>query len=229
MSSYSPERFQELFSRVARPFKPALLERSLALLGIVRLPASPSLESEPGAKPDQDDPGEPGHEMPDAGAQPAAAQPADDVPVSDQPGEQHHLEGRDHEDEPDRGVARDDELRHHGDEEGPGLRIQQVAEKTLAPGASISQCCSRNVRIRRCPRQQTAKTEVREVYRAGQLEDREGRRRTFEEHADPKRCGRGPGEDASRDAQSRHLRRAWARCERVADDQRYIWTRSRDE
>src|SRR5713226_2861003 len=121
MSSYSPERFQELFSRVARPFKPALLERSLALLGIVRLPASPSLESE-------------------AGAKPAAAQPADDVPVSDQPGEQHHLEGRDHEDEPDRGVARDDELRHHGDEEGPGLRIQQVAEKTLAPGASISQC-----------------------------------------------------------------------------------------
>src|SRR6266849_5755036 len=136
MSSYSPERFQELFSRVARPFKPALLERSLALLEIVRLTASPSLESKQGAKADQDDPGEPGHEMPHACAQAAAAQPADDVPVSDQPGEQHHLEGRDHEDEPDRAVARDDELRHHGDEEGPGLRIQQVAEKTLAPGAS---------------------------------------------------------------------------------------------
>src|SRR5260370_27903883 len=229
MSSYSPERFQELFSRVARPFKPALLERSLALLEIVRLTASPSLESKPGAKADQNDPGEPGHEMPHACAQPAAAQPADNVPVSNQPGEQHHLEGRDHEDEPDRGVAWDDELRHHSDEEGAGLRIQKVAEKTLAPGVPISEYCSRNVRIRRCPRQQTAKTEVREVCGAGQLEEREGRRRTFEEHSDAKRRGRGPREGANRDAQSRHRRRAWARCERVADDQRRIWTRSRDE
>src|SRR5713226_725956 len=209
MSSYSPERFQELFSRVARPFKPTLLERSLALLEIVRLTASTSLESEPGAKADQDDPGEPGHEMPDAGAQPAAAQPADNAPVSDQPGEQHHLEGRDHEDEPDRGVAWDDELRHHGDEEGPGLRIQQVAEESLTPRMHGSPHTGGARRARpelptRWGAQQTAKTEVREVCGAGQLEDREGRRRTLEEHTDAKRRRRGPREDANRHAQSRH-------------------------
>src|SRR5216684_8189835 len=196
MSSYSPERFQELFSRVARPFKPALLERSLALLGIVRLTASPSLESEPGAKTDQDDPGEPGHEMPDARAQPAAAQPADNVSVSDQPGEQHHLEGRDHEDETDRPVARDDELRHNGDEEGPGLRIQQVAEESLTPCLHGSRHTGGARRARpdlptRWGAQQAAKTEVREVCGAGQLEDRECCRRTFEEHADANRRGRG--------------------------------------
>src|SRR5258708_37554446 len=112
---------------------------------------------------------------------------------------QNHLERTGQAYESARGDARHDELMHHGDEEGPGLRIQQVAEKTLAPGASISQCCSRNVRIRRCPRQQTAKTEVREIYGAGQLEDREGRRRTLEEHADDTRCRRGPREEAHRD------------------------------
>src|SRR4029077_18656239 len=124
MSSYSPERFQEPFSRVPRPFKPTLLERSLALLGIVRPTASPSLEGEPGAKPDQDNPGEPGHEMPDPRAQRAASQPAHDVAVRDKPCEQHHLECRNHHYEPDRRVAWDEELRHHGDEERPGLRIQ---------------------------------------------------------------------------------------------------------
>src|SRR5260370_20332402 len=108
-------------------------------MGSVGLAASASLESKPGAKPDQGDAGEPGHDMLDAPSQPAAPQPADNVSVGDQPGEQHHLEGRDHEDEPDRGVAWDDELRYDGDEEGPGLRIQQVAEKALAPRVSISE------------------------------------------------------------------------------------------
>src|SRR2546428_624510 len=92
MSSYSPERFQELFARVVRPFKPALLERSLALSEIVRRRSLTALEGQPGAQADQDEPREPGHDVADACAQTAAAEPAHDVAVSDQPGQQPDLE-----------------------------------------------------------------------------------------------------------------------------------------
>src|SRR2546425_10479775 len=144
MSSYSPERFQELFARVVRPFKPALLERSLALSEIVRRRSLTALEGKPGAQADQDEPREPGHDVADACAQTAAAEPAHDVAVSDQPGQQHDLERADHQDEPDRRVARDDELRHHRDEERACLGVQQVAEQTLAPGTRVAKSCSRS-------------------------------------------------------------------------------------
>src|SRR5467141_4314308 len=144
MSSYSPERFQELFARVARPFKPALLERSLALSEIVRRRSLTALEGQPGAQADQDDPGKPGHAVADACAQTAAAQPAHDVAIRDQPGQQHDLERADHQNEPEGGVARDDELWHHRDEERARLGVQQVAEQALAPGTPVAKSCSRS-------------------------------------------------------------------------------------
>src|SRR5712691_2144028 len=137
MSWYSPERTHVPLARVARPFKLALLEQSLALSEIVRRAASAALESKPCAETDEHQPGQPGHDLANASPQPAATQPADDVPVCDEPGEQHDLEGGDHQKEPDRRVARNRELRHNGDEECPGLGVEQIAEQALAQGAPV--------------------------------------------------------------------------------------------
>src|SRR6267143_3234597 len=121
MSSYWPARLQVPLTRVARPFKLALLEQSLALFEIVRRGRSAALEHQPGTEADQHQPRQPGHDPADAIPQPAATQPADNVAVCDQPGEEHELEDGDHEQKSRRWVARNRELRHHGDEKRPRL------------------------------------------------------------------------------------------------------------
>src|SRR6267143_4727891 len=183
-SSYSPERRHMLLARLVRPFKSPLLEQSLALSRIVRPAASAALESQPRPQPDQADPCEPRHEATNPRAQPAPTEPAHDMAVRDEPGQQHDLEDGDHQDEPDSGVSREGELRHHCDEECARLRVEQVAEKALAPGASVAQSGTAGNRRRsiiRRPPEKTSHAEIAKVGRARELEDRERGRRTFEE------------------------------------------------
>src|SRR4029077_6370135 len=207
MSSYSPERFQEPFGPGARPFKLALLERSLALSRIVRRGWLAALESEPCAETDQDDSGELSHDGADARAQAAPAQPAHNVAVGDEPDEQHDLEGGDHEGQPDRRVAGKSELGHDGHEEGARLGVEEVAHQALAPCAQMAG--SPLTAGARCAwaqlptswgAQQTSRTEIEKIGGARQLENGERRRRAVPQDGASQRRGRGPGEDADGDA-----------------------------
>src|SRR5687767_4917552 len=71
-------------------------------------------------------------------ADPTAGDATDRRAVTHQPADDHDLEGDQHHQEPAGGVAGLDELREDGDEDDPGLRAEQVAERALAEGLTAT-------------------------------------------------------------------------------------------